>query len=128
MFRNLSITFNNFCPYAINPLFKRQSHSKANVSAANNNHSFLLLKAFSKDLMTKYGVPTAGYEIFTNVKEAKHYVIEAEMPVVIKADGLAAGKGVVICESSEHAVATLTQMMDEKIFGDAGAKVMIQMR
>jgi len=43
-------------------------------------------------------VPTAAYEIFTNVKEAKHYVIEAEMPVVIKADGIAAGKGVVICE------------------------------
>ncbi len=83
-------------------------------------------KAFSKDIMTKYGVPTADYEIFTNVKEAKHYVIETEMPVVIKADGLAAGKGVVICDSSEHAVATLTQMMEEKIFGDAGSKVIIE--
>ncbi|MFH0983917.1 MAG: phosphoribosylamine--glycine ligase [Candidatus Omnitrophota bacterium] len=83
-------------------------------------------KAFSKDIMTKYGVPTAGYEVFTNVKEAKHYVIESEMPVVIKADGLAAGKGVVISESSEHAVATLTQMMEEKIFGDAGAKVIVE--
>ncbi len=83
-------------------------------------------KAFSKDIMTKYGVPTAGYEVFTNVMEAKHYVIEAEMPLVIKADGLAAGKGVVICDSSEQAVATLTQMMDEKIFGDAGAKVIIE--
>lgn len=83
-------------------------------------------KAFSKDIMTKYGVPTADYEVFTNVKEAKHYAIESEMPVVIKADGLAAGKGVVISESSEHAVATLTQMMEEKIFGDAGAKVIIE--
>ncbi len=83
-------------------------------------------KAFSKDIMTRCGVPTAAYEIFTNVKEAKHYVIEAEMPLVIKADGLAAGKGVVICDSSEHAVATLTQMMEEKIFGDAGAKVVIE--
>ena len=83
-------------------------------------------KAFSKDIMTKYGVPTAGYEVFTNVMEAKHYVIEAEMPLVIKADGLAAGKGVVICDSSEQAVATLTQMMEEKIFGDAGAKVIIE--
>jgi phosphoribosylamine--glycine ligase len=83
-------------------------------------------KAFSKDLMTKYGVPTADYEIFTNVKEAKHYAIESEMPAVIKADGLAAGKGVVICESSEQAVATLTQMMEEKIFGDAGSKVVIE--
>ncbi|MEI7750794.1 MAG: phosphoribosylamine--glycine ligase [Candidatus Omnitrophota bacterium] len=83
-------------------------------------------KAFSKDIMTKYGVPTAGYEVFTNVKEAKHYVIEAEMPVVIKADGLAAGKGVVICDTAEHAVATLTQMMEEKCFGDAGSKVIIE--
>jgi len=83
-------------------------------------------KAFSKEIMTKYGVPTAAYEIFTNVNEAKHYVIEAEMPLVIKADGLAAGKGVVISESSEHAVATLTQMMEEKIFGDAGSKVIIE--
>ncbi len=83
-------------------------------------------KAFSKDIMAKYGVPTADYEIFTNVKEAKHYVIESEMPIVIKADGLAAGKGVVICDSSEQAVATLTQMMEEKSFGDAGAKVVIE--
>ncbi|MFA5168143.1 MAG: phosphoribosylamine--glycine ligase [Candidatus Omnitrophota bacterium] len=83
-------------------------------------------KVFSKEMMTKYGVPTAGYEVFTNVKEAKHYVIEAEMPVVIKADGLAAGKGVVICDSSGHAVATLTQMMEEKSFGDAGSKVIIE--
>jgi phosphoribosylamine--glycine ligase len=83
-------------------------------------------KAFSKEMMTKFGVPTAPYEVFTNVKEAKHYAIEAEMPVVIKADGLAAGKGVVICDSSEQAVATLTQMMEEKVFGDAGAKVVIE--
>ena len=83
-------------------------------------------KAFSKDLMTKYGVPTADYEIFTNVKEAKHYVIEAEMPIVIKADGLAAGKGVVICDSSKDAVATLTQIMEEKVFGEAGSKVVIE--
>lgn len=83
-------------------------------------------KAFSKDIMTKYGVPTAGYEIFTNVKEAKHYVIEAEMPVVIKADGLAAGKGVVICDSAELAVAALTQMMEERTFGEAGSKVIIE--
>ncbi len=83
-------------------------------------------KAFSKDLMSKYGVPTANYEIFTNVKEAKHYVIEAEMPIVVKADGLAAGKGVVICDTSEQAVNALTQMMDEKIFGDAGSKVVVE--
>ena len=85
-------------------------------------------KAFSKDIMTKFGVPTADYEVFTNVKEAKHYAIEAEMPVVIKADGLAAGKGVVICDSSEQAVAVLSQMMEQKIFGDAGSKVIIEQK
>ena len=85
-------------------------------------------KAFSKDVMTRFGVPTADYEIFTNVKEAKHYAIEAEMPVVIKADGLAAGKGVVICDSSEQAVATLTQMMEVKVFGEAGSKVIIEQK
>lgn len=83
-------------------------------------------KAFSKDLMTKYGVPTADYEVFTNVKEAKHYAIEAEMPIVVKADGLAAGKGVVICDTSEQAVATLTQIMENRIFGEAGDKVILE--
>lgn len=83
-------------------------------------------KAFAKDLMTKYGIPTAAYEVFSNVKEAKHYVIESEMPVVIKADGLAAGKGVMICDTSEQAVATLSQIMEKRVFGDAGNKVVIE--
>ncbi|HOW59743.1 MAG TPA: phosphoribosylamine--glycine ligase [Candidatus Omnitrophota bacterium] len=83
-------------------------------------------KAFSKDLMTKYGIPTAAYEVFTSPKEAKHYVIEADMPIVIKADGLAAGKGVVICDNAKDAVATITQIMEEKIFGEAGSKVVIE--
>jgi len=83
-------------------------------------------KSFAKDMMTRYGVPTAPYEVFTNVNEAKHYVIETEMPVVIKADGLAAGKGVVICENSQQAVNALTQMMTDGIFGEAGKKVLVE--
>ncbi len=83
-------------------------------------------KAFAKDQMTKFGVPTAPYEVFSNVNEAKHYVIETEMPVVIKADGLAQGKGVVICDSSQTAVGALTQMMSEGIFGAAGRKVVVE--
>lgn len=83
-------------------------------------------KAFSKEMMHKYQVPTAHYEVFTNEKEAKHYAVEAEMPVVIKADGLAAGKGVVICESSQEAVDTLTNMMSNGAFGDAGKSVIIE--
>lgn len=83
-------------------------------------------KVFSKQMMTKYGIPTARYEIFSNAKEAKHYVIETEMPVVIKADGLAAGKGVLICETAEQAVTAVTQIMEQKIFGDAGNKIVIE--
>ena len=83
-------------------------------------------KVFSKQMMTKYGIPTAAYEVFSNPKEAKHYVIETEMPVVIKADGLAAGKGVVICETAEQAVTAVTQIMEQKIFGDAGNKIVIE--
>lgn len=83
-------------------------------------------KAFSKSLMSEFNIPTADYEIFSNINEAKHYVIETEMPVVIKADGLAAGKGVVICHSSKEAVAALSDMMEKKIFGDAGQKVVVE--
>ncbi len=83
-------------------------------------------KAFSKDMMHKCGIPTAHYEVFSNVNEAKHYAVEADMPVVIKADGLAAGKGVVICKSSQEAVETLTHMMSDGAFGDAGKKVIIE--
>lgn len=83
-------------------------------------------KAFAKDQMTKFGIPTADYEVFTHVNEAKHFVIETEMPIVIKADGLAAGKGVMICHSSEEAVAALTEMMVEGIFGEAGKKVVVE--
>lgn len=83
-------------------------------------------KAYAKDLMHKFGVPTAQYETFSTVNEAKHYAIEAEMPVVIKADGLASGKGVVICQSSQEAVETLSRMMVDGSFGDAGRKVVIE--
>lgn len=85
-------------------------------------------KAFSKDMMSKYGVPTAAYEVFTNVKEAKQYVIESEMPIVIKADGLAAGKGVIMCDRSEQAVAALSEIMEQKVFGAAGDKVVIEQK
>ncbi len=83
-------------------------------------------KAFAKDQMTKFGIPTAEYEVFSNINEAKHYVIETEMPVVIKADGLAQGKGVMICESSQEAVAALTRIMAEGIFAHAGNKVVVE--
>ncbi|OQA57580.1 MAG: Phosphoribosylamine--glycine ligase [Candidatus Omnitrophica bacterium ADurb.Bin277] len=83
-------------------------------------------KSFSKDVMSRFGVPTAAYEVFTNAKEAMQYVIETEMPVVIKADGLAAGKGVVICDTSEQSVTALSEIMEKKVFGAAGDKVVIE--
>jgi phosphoribosylamine---glycine ligase len=83
-------------------------------------------KAYAKDQMTKFGIPTADYEVFSNINEAKHFCVETEMPVVIKADGLAQGKGVVICDSSQEAVSTLTRMMEEGIFGDAGKRIVIE--
>ncbi|MFA6601041.1 MAG: phosphoribosylamine--glycine ligase [Candidatus Omnitrophota bacterium] len=83
-------------------------------------------KAFAKTQMTKFNIPTAPYEIFSNANEANHYAIEAEVPIVIKADGLASGKGVVVCETSQEAVTAVNQMMGKKVFGEAGAKVVIE--
>lgn len=83
-------------------------------------------KAFAKVQMSKFNIPTADYEVFGNINEAKQYCVETEMPVVIKADGLAAGKGVIICDSSQEAVAALTTIMADKAFGEAGKKVVIE--
>lgn len=83
-------------------------------------------KSFAKDRMVRFGIPTADYEVFSNINEAKHYCVETDMPVVIKADGLAQGKGVIICQTSQEAVAALTQIMSDAVFGDAGKKVVIE--
>jgi len=83
-------------------------------------------KAFAKNRMSQFGIPTARHEVFTHINEAKHYVIESEMPLVIKADGLAAGKGVVICHNAQEAVEALNSMMTQQTFGEAGAKVVIE--
>ncbi|MFZ5801938.1 MAG: phosphoribosylamine--glycine ligase [Candidatus Omnitrophota bacterium] len=83
-------------------------------------------KAFAKEKMSRFGIPTADYQIFSHMNEAKQYVIEAEMPIVIKADGLAAGKGVVICENSKEAVTAITQMMGEGVFGNAGKQIVVE--
>ena len=83
-------------------------------------------KAFSKKFMLENGVKTAKAEIFDSYLEAKEYVNNQHFPLVIKASGLAAGKGVVICEDLDHALFTLHQFMIEKIFGDAGIRVVIE--
>jgi phosphoribosylamine--glycine ligase len=83
-------------------------------------------KIFSKNLMKKYGIPTAEYAVFEDMQSALLYVEKAPMPTVIKADGLALGKGVVIAENKEEAKAAIVEMMQNKKFGESGTKVVIE--
>lgn len=83
-------------------------------------------KSFSKDFMKKYGVKTAEYEVFTDVKKALAYLEVCTYPTVIKADGLAAGKGVIICFNKEEAIAAINDCMVNDIFNGAGQKVVIE--
>src|SRR3990167_5634453 len=83
-------------------------------------------KAFSKDFMRRHNLPTAKFEVFTDFEKAKAYVNTQALPVVIKASGLAFGKGVVIANTKEEALETLANMMLNKIFGASGEKVVIE--
>lgn len=83
-------------------------------------------KAYAKDLMRKYGIPTADFEIFTSINEAISYVKSKGAPIVIKADGLAAGKGVIPAQTVDEALNALDLIMVKKVFGDAGNKVVIE--
>ena len=83
-------------------------------------------KAFSKELMKKYGIPTADYETFTDIVSALKYVENCNIPIVVKADGLALGKGVLICETREDAVEAVRSMMEDKAFGKSGEVVVIE--
>ncbi|MBR6228936.1 MAG: phosphoribosylamine--glycine ligase [Eubacterium sp.] len=83
-------------------------------------------KAFSKDLMKKYGIPTAAYENFDNPEEALKYLETAAMPIVVKASGLALGKGVLICQTLEEARDAVKSLMLDKQFGDAGNEIVIE--
>ena len=84
-------------------------------------------KAFSKDLMKKYGIPTAGYENFDDPQKALEYLhTQAKFPIVLKADGLALGKGVLICNTLEEAEAGVKEIMEDKKFGSAGNTMVIE--
>ena len=83
-------------------------------------------KAFSKELMKKYNIPTAAYEIFTDIDKALAYVQTAPIPMVIKADGLALGKGVIIAQTRQEAVDAVTDMMANAKFGKSGSTVVIE--
>ena len=83
-------------------------------------------KTFSKDFFIKYGIPTAAYASFDNYTAAKDYINDIEYPTVIKADGLAAGKGVIICNNKEDAVEALESIFKDQAFGEAGSRVVIE--
>ncbi|MEO2083708.1 MAG: phosphoribosylamine--glycine ligase, partial [Desulfurobacteriaceae bacterium] len=83
-------------------------------------------KAFSKEMMKKFNVPTAEFEVFEDPEKAKEYVRKKGTPIVVKADGLAAGKGVVVAKTVEEALEAIEKIMVKRVFGDAGKKVVIE--
>ncbi|MGK0289805.1 MAG: phosphoribosylamine--glycine ligase [bacterium] len=83
-------------------------------------------KSFAKNFMKKYQIPTAGYDVFEDFEDAKQFLDTLQPPYVLKADGLAAGKGVLICENKEDAIAGLQKIMVDKAFGSAGNQVVIE--
>jgi len=83
-------------------------------------------KVFTKDLLKKYGIPSAAYEVFSDREEALAYVHRAAVPLVVKADGLAAGKGVIVAQTTEEAVAAVELIMGAQAFGAAGSKLVVE--
>jgi phosphoribosylamine--glycine ligase len=83
-------------------------------------------KVFMKTILSKYGIPTADFRVFDEYDEAEQFVLTHRLPVVIKADGLAAGKGVAVAQTYEEAVAFLSEVMERRVFGDAGNRVVIE--
>ncbi|MEF9971760.1 MAG: phosphoribosylamine--glycine ligase, partial [Oscillospiraceae bacterium] len=83
-------------------------------------------KVFSKNLMKKYNIPTAQYEVFSDLPAALKYLETAPIPTVVKADGLALGKGVIIAETREEAIAAVRSMMEDRVFGESGRHVVIE--
>lgn len=83
-------------------------------------------KVFSKRLMKKYGIPTAGFEVFENATTASEYILKRNAPCVVKADGLAAGKGAIVCPTVDEALAAVQSIMGDRNFGSAGDQVVIE--
>jgi len=83
-------------------------------------------KVFAKDFMKRYNIPTAGYRVFNSYNQAEEYVKFKGAPIVVKADGLAAGKGVIIAETVDEAIEAIRKIMKERIFGDAGNRAVIE--
>ncbi len=102
---------------------------RAGIRAFGPSRSAALIessKAFAKDLMKHYGIPTARYEIFTDSRAALEYLKKCSFPVVVKADGLALGKGVIIASDFDEAERAVKDIMEDRVFGDAGKSVVIE--
>ncbi len=85
-------------------------------------------KVFSKEIMAKYGIPTAKGRVFDHIRDAKEYIDDVGAPIVVKADGLAAGKGVIVCSEVKEAKEAVDKIMQEIIFGEAGKKIVVEER
>jgi phosphoribosylamine--glycine ligase len=83
-------------------------------------------KAFAKEMMVKFNVPTAGYEVFSSAEKAREYILKLGTGIVVKADGLAAGKGVVVAETMEQALAAVDEIMLQRVFGSSGDQVVLE--
>ena len=83
-------------------------------------------KTFSKDFFIKYGIPTAAYAAFDSYETSINYLDDIEYPTVVKADGLAAGKGVIICQNKNEAISALDSIFKDQAFGEAGSRVVIE--
>lgn len=83
-------------------------------------------KVFAKEMMMKYHIPTASFEIFNNRREAIDYIRKKGAPIVVKADGLAGGKGAIVCKTIEEAIKAVERIMVEKIFGEAGSRIVVE--
>ena len=113
-------------PLALGLVDELESHGYRAFGPKKNAAVIEASKAFSKALMKKYGIPTATYEIFTTYEEAVEYVKTCPIPVVLKADGLALGKGVLICKTREEALEGVKEMMIDQKFGGAGSTIVIE--
>lgn len=83
-------------------------------------------KVFTKDFLKRHGIPTAEYKVFTEFEPAKEYILSVDLPVVVKADGLAAGKGVIIAQTHDEAISAAQDMLSGTSFGDAGKKIIVE--
>lgn len=103
--------------------------AKSGIAAFGPNRAAAMLegsKSFAKDFMQKYAIPTARYQVFTDAASAKTYIEKEGAPIVIKADGLAAGKGVIVAQTIKEALAAIDEIMCDKAFGAAGNSVVIE--